>query len=257
VGAIALGAVVCAGVCYPRQSALDPEASEVVDALLSARAAADFESSWQLLADNAVLSTSDEGFQSERRTPSQFLNEWMSPDDRYRIGALHSAGDDTVEWSETGVRREVPSWENNLNATMDGNEALWSNAAAISSDYSYARTVRVVAVNGKIISFTISDEPASNPNWLGALMWALLLPALVLSSLLLGTTSTRRRDSPQGRLMIGLQARFGHPVCDPATARVDAISGGGHLLSAIDVPTLSSLRQAAEHRTVGLLRRAQ
>jgi hypothetical protein len=209
-----LCAVVYAGAPHPVQPTLDPQVSEVVGTLLSARAAEDFESSWQLLADNAVLSTSDDGLQrSERRTPSQFLNEWMSPHDHYSIGPIHPAGDHAVEWTESGVRPAVPSWENNLNATVDGNEALWSNAAATSSAYSYTRTVRVAAMNGKIVAFTMSDGVAS-PNWLGALMWVLVLPALLLSSLLLRTRPTPRSESSQGWLMNGLQARFIHQVRD-------------------------------------------
>jgi hypothetical protein len=208
---IALGAMLCARLPYRLQASVDPQVSAVVDALLQARAATDYKSSWELLGEGAVLSTSDDGSQHpQRRTRAQFLKEWMTSDDDYTIGPIYPSGANSVEWTESEARRELASFANNLNASMDGNEACWSNLADTASLHLYTRSVRVTAVNGKIVTFTIFNIAAVfNTNWIDPLMSVVSFVILVASALLWrATRHGRQADVPHGHLMVGLQARF-------------------------------------------------
>jgi hypothetical protein len=207
----ALAAMLCAGLPHRWQAPVDPEVSAVVDALLRARAATDYKSSRELLGKDAALSTSDDGSQHpQRRAPAQFLNEWMTSEDDYSIGQIYPSGANSVEWTESGSRRELASFANNLNASMDGNEACWTNVADTASLHVDTRSVRVTAVNGKIVAFTISHSAAAfNTNWIGPLMSVVSFVILVAGALVRRATRHRRpADVPHGHLMLGLQARF-------------------------------------------------
>ena len=206
-----LATMLCAGLPQRLQASVDPQVSAVVGALLRARAAADYKSSWELLGEGAALSTSDDGSQHlQRRTREQILNEWIPSDDDYAVGSIYPSGANSVEWTESGSRRELASFANNVNASMDGNEASWTNVADTASLHLDTRSVRVTAVNGKIVAFTISHNAAAfNTNWIDPLMSVVPFAILVAGALVRRATRHRRpADVPHGHLMLGLQARF-------------------------------------------------
>src|SRR5262249_40938738 len=109
------------------------------------------------------------------------------------------------------VELERPSWENNLNADMDGNESLWTSALATQSSQRYERSVRLTAANGRIRTLSIGDSqhPTIESSGSGLSEFGLApLPIMALGMALIWSlrpSSGCQRSTQRGRLITGLR----------------------------------------------------
>jgi hypothetical protein len=230
-----LSAVLLGAVLWRRDQPEDMALVQTADQLLAARAAGDIQAALSLFSEDATASSQEGRARQGRNAVWEVLSEWMLSDEAISAGPRMQVGADSVQWTESVVQQERPSWENNLNASLDGNEALWTHASATSTVRRYVRSVRLTAADGRIHALSIAEQSSAVTGPRVQLQLQLIefsdyLPVLVLlgAATLPWTLFPRPRHArprggaQSGQLISGLKAYVAG-----SRARDGDLAGGG------------------------------
>jgi hypothetical protein len=196
----------------------DAASFQLTEALLRA-ARGDIAAAVSLFADDARVSISPHTFDAPSSpTIRQTVPEFMRAGAAISTDPLYARADNSVEWTEWVVEPDRPTWENNMNAVMDGNESLWLNGSVGDAAHRYQRSVRLTAAGSRIRALSLAPHDQTGrcialdstravlPGYveevapLVGLATALLWPAR--------RSSTCPESTQRGRLIAGLRDRF-------------------------------------------------
>jgi len=217
-GLLALSVVVGVVLWRYNQPA-DAASFQLAEALLRARARGDVAAAVSFFADDAKVSISPNTFDlPSSPTIRQIVPEFMRVGAVISTGPLHAGADNSVEWTESVVEPDRPTWQNNLNAVMDGNESLWLNGSVGHAAHHYERSVRLTAADSRIRALSLATHNLSGtsiaPDSTRAMPPGYVVEAAPLVGLATALLWPSRRSSTcpdstqRGRLITGLRDRF-------------------------------------------------